>query len=118
MHTPVLTLPDFSKAFIIQTDASGSGIGAILSQGGHLIAYFSKQMWQQQDPSEATWESLDDFHKDFPSFNLEDKVLLDVGDPIDIVFGENSISTQNHSWTAILCQKTLIHKIVPGQLGF
>ncbi|GJY96961.1 hypothetical protein Tco_0513871 [Tanacetum coccineum] len=34
----------------------------------------------QQDPSEATWESLDDFHKDFPSFNLEDKVLLDAED--------------------------------------
>ncbi|GJZ90056.1 ty3-gypsy retrotransposon protein [Tanacetum coccineum] len=47
MHTPVLTLPDFSKAFIIQTNASGSGIGAILSQGGHPIAYFSKQMSPQ-----------------------------------------------------------------------
>ncbi|GJU37589.1 reverse transcriptase [Tanacetum coccineum] len=44
MHTPILTLPDFSKAFIIQTDAPSSGIGAILLQGGHPIAYFSKQM--------------------------------------------------------------------------
>ncbi|GKA50890.1 reverse transcriptase [Tanacetum coccineum] len=43
-QTPVLTLLDFSKAFIIQTDASGYWIGAILSQGVHLIAYFSKQM--------------------------------------------------------------------------
>ncbi|GJY27218.1 ty3-gypsy retrotransposon protein [Tanacetum coccineum] len=43
-QTPVLTLSDFSKAFIIQTDASGYWIGAILSQGGHPIAYFSKQM--------------------------------------------------------------------------
>lgn len=35
--------------------------------------------WQQLDPSEATWEPLDDFRKDFPSFNLEDKVVLDAG---------------------------------------
>ncbi|GJS82365.1 transposon Tf2-1 polyprotein [Tanacetum coccineum] len=33
--------------------------------------------WQQQHPSEATWEPLEDFCKDFPSFNLEDKVFLD-----------------------------------------
>jgi hypothetical protein len=46
---PVLTMPDMEKLFSIYCDASGQGLGCVLMQDGHVVAYASRQLRKHEE---------------------------------------------------------------------
>lgn len=52
VSAPILSCPDYSLPFVVQTDASGYGIGACLTQphpdGDKVIAYLSRSLTRQE----------------------------------------------------------------------
>lgn len=52
---PTLVLPVFSKTFEVTIDASGSGVGDVLSQGDHPIAFFLIRRWGLHMQSSSTY---------------------------------------------------------------
>ena len=43
-QAPILALPDFSKEFVLETDARDVGIGVVLSQEGKPVSYLSQAL--------------------------------------------------------------------------
>ncbi|GKE73390.1 putative mitochondrial protein [Tanacetum coccineum] len=66
IKAPVLGLPNFNKPLIVETDASGVGLGAVLQQDGYPIAYLSKSLAPKH-------QSLSNYEKDL-EYLLDQKI--------------------------------------------
>lgn len=118
---PVLVLPDFDLPFELHCDASKLGIGAVLSQQGRPVAYFSEKM----AGARARYSTYDvEFyaivqavkhwrhylaHKEFVLFT--DHVAL------RYLGTQDKISSRHASWTAYLQQFTFVIKHQSGKLN-
>jgi hypothetical protein len=46
---PVLTMPDMEKTLSIYCDTSGQGLGCLLMQEDHVVAYASRQLRKHEE---------------------------------------------------------------------
>lgn len=53
----VLALSDFNQSFVVKTDVSNKGMGVVLQQNGHPIAFISKAFGPRT-------QSLSDYEKE------------------------------------------------------
>jgi ribonuclease HI len=47
--TPVLTMPNIEKPFLIYCNASGKGLGCVLMQDDHVVAYASRRLRKHEE---------------------------------------------------------------------
>ena len=45
---PILALPNFNMPFILECDLSGEGIGVVLMQNHHLVAFKSQKIIEEE----------------------------------------------------------------------
>jgi hypothetical protein len=48
MTVPILLMPDMGKSFSIYYDVPGQGLGCVLMQDGHVVAYASWQLREHE----------------------------------------------------------------------
>ena len=117
LQAPILSFPDFSKPFLLEMDASGKGLGAVLSQKQsdrryHPIAYASRIMNEteqryhsnKQEFLALKWAVTEQFHE-YLSLHVKNRnefvVRMD-NNPLTYIFSTVNLDAAGQRWVAHL----------------
>ena len=117
LQAPILSFPDFNKPFLLETDASGKGLGAVLSQKQsdgqhHSIAYASHIMNEteqryhsnKQEFLALKWAVTEQFHEYLSPYdkNRNEFVVHTDDNPLTYIFSTANLDAAGQRWVAHL----------------
>ena len=117
LQAPILSFPDFTTPFLLETDASGRGLGAVLSQKEadgqyHPIAYASRVMNEteqryhsnKQEFLALKWAITEQFHEYLSPYekNRNEFVVGTDNNPLTYIFLSANLDAAGQQWVACL----------------
>ena len=117
LQAPILAFLDFNKPFLLETDVSGRGLGAVLSQKQadgryHPITYASRVMNEteqryhsnKQEFLTLKWAFMKQFHEYLSSYgkNRNEFVVRTDNNPLTYIFSSANLDAAGQQWVARL----------------
>ena len=117
LQAPILAFPDFDKPFLVEMDASGKGLGAVLLQKQsdgqyHPIAYTSHIMNEteqryhsnKQEFLALKWAVTEQFHEYLSPYgkNRNEFVVQTDNNPLTYIFSSANLDAASQRWVAQL----------------
>jgi hypothetical protein len=120
-EAPVLALPDFEKVFEVNCDASGVGIGGVLSQEGRPVAFFSEKL----SGSKRNYSTYDlEFYAIVQSLKhwrhyliQREFILITDHEALKYINGQHKLSRRHAKWVAFLQEFTFSLRHQAGSLN-
>ena len=117
LQGPILAFPDFNKPFLLEMDASGKGLGAVLSQNQsdgryYPIAYASRIMSEMEQRYHSNkqeflalkWAVTEQFHEYLSPYgkNRNEFIVRADNNPLTYIFSSASLDAAGQRWVAQL----------------
>ena len=130
LQAPILSFPDFSKPFLLETDASGKGLGAVPSQKQsdgqyHPIAYASCIMNEteqryhsnKQEFLALKWAVTEQLHEYLSLYgkNRNEFVVRTDNNPLTYIFSTANLDAAGQRWVAHLTSYNFTLEYLKGK---
>ena len=117
VQAPVLAFPDFKKPFLLETDTSGKGLGAVLLQKQddgqyHPIVFTSRALMEtkrryhsnKQEFLALKWAVTEQFQEYLSPYrkNRNEFVVWTDNNPLTYIFSSAHLDATGHRWVANL----------------